>query len=133
MKLIRLITITLVIVLFGCGMVEAPVRNPFPENEVKVENLQIPSTINPGEEGYFSVETESKNLCKAKVGYFNEKQEWIIIEFQPMFADNNGNCEWIWIVPENVSSGLGVFWLNITKNNEIRYLPPMTFCYIECW
>jgi hypothetical protein len=124
--------ILLVIFFIGCSRNLAPERVLYLENGIKAENIQIPDILNPGDEGYFSVETTEDNICHAEIRYVDEAQDLVTVELPSMKADKNGICEWLWMMPEEVSSSLGEFRLNINDDRNIRYLPPLTFCIRGC-
>ena len=71
-------------------------------------------------------------LCYASVLYWNTDKKWIEDRLPDIQANEEGNCQWNWIVPDNAKEGIAGIRGYIEVNGESHNIFPSEFCIVKC-
>ena len=93
---------------------------------------EVPKLLVRGEKHRFSVETSPGVECHAGVAYYDLNDKWNITDLPTIESDQNGICEWTWVIPEDAKDGLGEFRGYIQEKEESTNIFPATFCIGLC-
>lgn len=104
---------------------------PTPSN-ITLDIVEMPKILQKGETGMFVVKTAPGNTCNAGVGYRNKANKWITVEWPAHKADDQGICQWQWMVPIESLAGDAEFRVAAEQKGESRMLIPTMFCIEVC-
>jgi hypothetical protein len=103
-----------------------------PSPNIALSIVEMPKTLRRGETGLFLVKTDAHNICRGGVGYRNNVNRWITVEWPEQKANDFGECRWQWTVPAESSTGVAEFRVAAEQEGESRMLIPATFCIEAC-